>query len=42
MLCGFISINLIGYYELDVQTKVIRSVFFIAAILSAILIGTLI
>lgn len=40
--CGFISINLIGYYELDVETKLIRSLFFIAAIAFAILIGTII
>jgi hypothetical protein len=39
---GFVSINITGYYELDVQTKLIRSFFFLAAISLAILIGTLI
>jgi hypothetical protein len=40
--CGFVSINLTGYYEIDVQTKLIRSLFFLAAIGCAILIGTVI
>jgi hypothetical protein len=41
-ICGFVSINLTGYYEIDIQTKLIRSLFFIAAIGCAILIGTII
>jgi hypothetical protein len=42
LLCGFVSINLTGYYEIDIQTKLIRSLFFLAAIGCAILIGTVI
>lgn len=40
LLCGFVSINLTGYYELDNETKLIRSLFFLAAIGCSILIGT--
>jgi len=42
VLCGFVSINITGYYEVDVETKLIRSLFFLAAIGCAILIGTII
>jgi hypothetical protein len=42
LLCGFVCINLTGYYEIDIETKLIRSVFFLAAVGFAILIGTII
>jgi len=41
-ICGAFSVNLTGYYEIDVETKLIRSLFFMAAIGCAILIGTMI
>ncbi len=41
-ICGVFSINLTGYYELDRQTKLIRSLFFVAAIGCAMIIGTMI
>lgn len=42
IICGFVTINVIGYYELDVETKLIRTLFFIVAIGFAIIIGTVI
>jgi hypothetical protein len=42
IVCGAFSVNLTGYYELDMQTKLIRSVFFIIAVICSIIIGTII